>query len=320
LHIVIKNPTHSTDFRLDIPISSTVLDLKEKLSQSYVNNPPPSTQKLIFAGRLLQDYHLLSEILRQHDILIPQTFHLVVRPAQPQQPNPPQPAPNINDANVPHPQNIPQGFPPGMHFYPYAAPYGYMQYGYQQYAGYPVVAAGGPPHYRPYGYNPYFPGPQGPPGGPGIPHHAQHQQPIPPNAQPPRPPAEGGQNMSLLVKLAILVFILGQGGSQERLFLLAIGAVIVFLFQTGRIPVPRIRVAQAPPPNNADANNAAGDDNEPQQVPQHPAQQQAGLLAELGMVVSSFVLSLLPTWQPQQAQQGPQAPVQPPVPEENNNF
>ena len=57
-----------------------------------------------------------------------------------------------------------QGFPPGMHFYPYAAPYGYMQYGYQQYAGYPVVAAGGPPHYRPYGYNPYFPGPQGPPG------------------------------------------------------------------------------------------------------------------------------------------------------------
>lgn len=65
VRIVIKNPTQSTDHRLEAPLNSTVGDLKQKLSQQYVNNPAPSSQKLIFAGRLLQDEAILSDILRQ---------------------------------------------------------------------------------------------------------------------------------------------------------------------------------------------------------------------------------------------------------------
>jgi hypothetical protein len=66
IELVIKNANaRIDDFRLEIALSETIRNLKQKLSESYPDNPPMSAQKLIFAGRLLQDDQNLQEILKQ---------------------------------------------------------------------------------------------------------------------------------------------------------------------------------------------------------------------------------------------------------------
>jgi hypothetical protein len=79
IQLVIKNPTAtSVVHSIVVDSESSVLQLKERLSVEYPGNPPASTQKLIFSGRLLQDASTIGDLLAQHDTSFPQTFHIVV--------------------------------------------------------------------------------------------------------------------------------------------------------------------------------------------------------------------------------------------------
>jgi hypothetical protein len=54
VRLVVKN-AGQTDFPIELPDSATVGDLKAELQKSYPSRPTPAQQKLIFAGRLLND-------------------------------------------------------------------------------------------------------------------------------------------------------------------------------------------------------------------------------------------------------------------------
>jgi hypothetical protein len=58
------------DFPLEFAEGSTIQHVKDELSKKYPGNPSPASQKLIFAGRLLQDEAALSDILKLVCILL----------------------------------------------------------------------------------------------------------------------------------------------------------------------------------------------------------------------------------------------------------
>jgi len=78
--IIIKSPSSEAGdpLRLSIPLDSTVLDIKERISQQHPEQPKPKDQRLIFAGKLLLDSLRTEDVLHQHDTKQPQTFHLVL--------------------------------------------------------------------------------------------------------------------------------------------------------------------------------------------------------------------------------------------------
>merc|ERR1719453_7487 len=70
---------------------------------------------------------------------------------------------------------------------------------------------------------------------------------------------EQPDGLKLLLKLAFFVYVLGQDGNEQRMICLAIGAVIIFLAQTGRLDfvhrlmptIPAFTTPVAPPPRPA---------------------------------------------------------------------
>jgi len=86
---VIKNLSRQEDFKIRLNVETTVEKLKTILKESYPDNPQPSSQRIIFAGKELQDTQttLRDIFLRFHcDLSIPQTFHLVIPPKSPAPP------------------------------------------------------------------------------------------------------------------------------------------------------------------------------------------------------------------------------------------
>ena len=67
VELVVKSPsiTDAADLRLSVPLRGTVRLIKEALQQAHPEHPAPSTQRLIFAGRLLQDNTQTADVLRQ---------------------------------------------------------------------------------------------------------------------------------------------------------------------------------------------------------------------------------------------------------------
>ena len=63
--LVIKNPAQSADFRCKLSVQARVADLKRMLEVEYANHPAPDHQKIIFAGKLLQDDCILADLLQQ---------------------------------------------------------------------------------------------------------------------------------------------------------------------------------------------------------------------------------------------------------------
>jgi len=115
--IVVRNPASSSrDLKLKRPLLSSVFSLKEVIALQYPEKPHTSSQKLFFAGKLLSDQAILTDILKQHDKTRPVTFHLVISnftsenfpQGQGSNPLPPhsfsQPAiPHLNPQNLPNP-------------------------------------------------------------------------------------------------------------------------------------------------------------------------------------------------------------------------
>ncbi|KAK9830271.1 hypothetical protein WJX72_010725 [[Myrmecia] bisecta] len=68
VEINIKNPARSSapEFKVKVPVSATVADLKARLQRDYTGNPHPSLQTIIYAGRVLkEDSVVLRQILTQ---------------------------------------------------------------------------------------------------------------------------------------------------------------------------------------------------------------------------------------------------------------
>lgn len=340
VNLTIKNAnTRFADFQIEIPLKDTIATLKQRLSEQYPENPPPSAQKLIFSGRLLQDQSTLEEILNQHDTSFPQTFHIVINRLQMQQQQ--QQQQQEQRPPVFQPMNPPQGMAGNPNT--------------QTRAFFAQMRVGGNlPPIQP--FNQFGPGV--PPFVPNafVPPHQQqefrqfqqqqYQQQF--QAQVPRPqeefnqpprddnmvPREDRNQLHLLFKLALLVYIFGQGGTTTRWIVLSIGAFLIYLYQTGRLrityqfqhnvhrmPPAQPQPAQAQPqPAQAQAQAQAQAEAEPpaenldqpmdaQANPQAPNNEnntvqppapRPGILTEF---VLPFFYSLFPTYQPQQVAQ-----------------
>jgi len=272
VQLVIKSPSSSVgDFNIEMDLSKDVGYLKQQLTERHPLKPLVERQKLIFAGKLLQNESPLLEVLSQYDTTIPQSFHLVIS----------------KPTTTSLPQNSPQPrFQPG--FIPQNINYQQFQYQFQL-----------------NNRNPQFNGvgqinPQ---------QFAQQQQ---PQAQPQVVPdnanrGDGTSTFYLLFRLALLVYILSSGGGSFRLFVLSVGAVLIFLYQTGILRITTfitVHHAQNIPqnPQNRQQENENQEEVQQDQPPverqPQPQNQNRGLFGEISALILPFFCSLFPTWQP----------------------
>lgn len=77
--------SNDAKYTFTLPDSTSVLDLKEKLSSSEYADTPADRQRLIYSGRVLKD----SETLVSYKIKDGHTIHLVKSAASNQRQNPP---------------------------------------------------------------------------------------------------------------------------------------------------------------------------------------------------------------------------------------
>eukprot|EP01122_Echinamoeba_exundans_P014894 TRINITY_DN685_c0_g2_i2.p1 TRINITY_DN685_c0_g2~~TRINITY_DN685_c0_g2_i2.p1 ORF type:complete len:344 (-),score=83.62 TRINITY_DN685_c0_g2_i2:57-1088(-) len=301
--ITVKSPVQSTDTQVQMPLSSTVLQLKQRLQQDHPAKPEPTSQRLIYSGRLLRDEEVLSDVFLPSSRDLPIICHLVIRP--------PAAAPTAPMQNAPQPQFPQMGQPqfPQQNQYPGA--WAQMQY----------AQAPGMQQQQP---NPFV--------------LLQQQQQLLAQLQQQRmaqmnggiaPPAGGAGirvriniNFSLIFKLALLVFVLGQGGGSERMAFLIAGAIFIYIWQQRNAVVnqnvdpdqdPAIQQAQQQaqqqqqqppaqqnPPDAPAAPPAAG------AVPPSPFsrfvnydwREQGGIVGQVFGFFVPFFCSLVPSWQP----------------------
>ena len=79
--LVVKVPATNESFEVIVSSSISVLTLKQTLEHHLPSHPPAATQKLIHAGRLLEDGNILSSAFSTS--AGPYTLHLVANPATP---------------------------------------------------------------------------------------------------------------------------------------------------------------------------------------------------------------------------------------------
>jgi len=324
VNIILKNP-YGSDFSITVSLSISVLELKQLVQAEHPDKPPIDRQRIIFSGRHLQDNEILSSILRadQHDLTMPQKFHLTIRPdlTQPanrnvgQQQQPPQPNWGAYNNTVP-PNTYRYGQP---QYHNFAQPFGgFQQYNVQQGAyppqwGYP----GNVPNAN-FPQQAYYPG-QYP--GMGM---AMGVGVGGPYGVPPQVHRVGfariNIDFSLIIKLMLLVYFFGQGGGSERTAILVALAIAYYLYQTGIARFVRVapnvpqNAQQAQPghvqaPGNGQGNAQRNVEPDRENVGQNNMQQQndrneqnvhnpVGIMGEIVSFFVAFVCSLFPSWQP----------------------
>jgi hypothetical protein len=78
--LTIKNLT-KRDFTLgEVPLALTVGELKTQIESEYEGNPPPNTQRIVYAGALLRDESAgLADVVKASDLeQAAVVFHLVL--------------------------------------------------------------------------------------------------------------------------------------------------------------------------------------------------------------------------------------------------
>jgi len=272
------------DFILRVPLNYSVLDLKQQLSRNHPKTPQPEAQRIIFLGRQLRDEDTLTSIFSRCDLTSRQILHLMIRQRSDAYQYPPNPFPNTNPNVFPGPFPGFTGTPPGN--WP----------GAQGYPGpYPP---NGFPGYRPHGFpNPHmYPGenfnPHMPGEGPGVF--------FPPGAQVHRAGFALNIDFSLVIRLILVVYVLGQG-RPNQIYFLGFIAVLYYLYQTF---VPWFFAPDAPAP--------AATDPRQQNIPFY-ARDNVGWFGEVMRFVVPFCVSLLPGWTfpdnlPDRSVQPPQEP------------
>ena len=63
--LLVRSPTLEDDVQVAVPLSSTVLMIKEALAREHPEIPQPGDQRLIFAGQLLKDEVSTASLLSQ---------------------------------------------------------------------------------------------------------------------------------------------------------------------------------------------------------------------------------------------------------------
>lgn len=91
--------SNDAKYTFTLPDSTTVSDLKEKLSSSEYADTPAERQRLIYSGRVLKD----NETLASYKIKDGHTIHLVKSAASNQRQNPPLSLPAQLPARHPQP-------------------------------------------------------------------------------------------------------------------------------------------------------------------------------------------------------------------------
>jgi len=281
----------------------------------------------------MNDNELLSNVLRpdQHDLSLPQKFHLVIRRDQTGQ---------TNRNNVPpqQPGNQAQwGGYPGNFGQQFQNPYYQPAYNVpQQGAPFNIPPQQGVPYNMPQGQWAGYPG--------NMPQQPFYQPQYPgmgvggPFVQPVHFQRVGFARINidfgLIVKLILLVYVLSQGGGSERMAILMALAIAYYLYQTGMARFQFVRFgAPNAQPQPGQAQPAQQQNQQPQQPPQQgqvPAAPQRadgeapqgggnenvyhqhGVVGEILGFFVPLVCSLFPSWQPPENIRPP--PAQPAVP------
>lgn len=76
--IKVKSPSANIeDLMLKCDRDESIIQIKRKISESFPTKPAPSTQKLVYSGKILKDSDHLRDVLRFEDECTTFTFHLV---------------------------------------------------------------------------------------------------------------------------------------------------------------------------------------------------------------------------------------------------
>ncbi|CAB4399994.1 unnamed protein product [Rhizophagus irregularis] len=267
IRIFIRSPTTPLPdgYSILTNIDSSVLYLKQTIFETHPLKPVVRDQKLIYRGRVLSDNDLIESILKD-GLESDQTFHLVVKPSFQaiaettgipiSPPNSHSSSQNIRSQDYTQllqQQNVADNAQSTGHFY---IPQNYAQYNSQNQQlpatnlqfqfpiGYYYVMINGLPYLMPVQYPfPYtYPYIQTQPqmGG-----QIQQQPLVAPVEEQHHDNAARNQRRAatlwLVVKLGFLVYIFSQNASAERMILLYISALVIFLYQTGRLRIVRRR-------------------------------------------------------------------------------
>ena len=83
LKLLIRSAVCNDDKRIEATFEWTVLQVKKQIEADWPNHPPPHDQRLVYAGKLLQDGSRLRDVLRLEDLPNPFIVHLVCRQLSP---------------------------------------------------------------------------------------------------------------------------------------------------------------------------------------------------------------------------------------------
>ena len=131
--ITITIKSTSNKFTLSVPLSITVLDLKTKISTPEYADVPPSTQRLIYSGRVLKD----GETLETYKVKDGNTVHLVKSAPSNQRQNPETSSTSTSSTAgaVPRPAAVPSNIAAGTGNNPLAGLTGARYAGFAQLPG-----------------------------------------------------------------------------------------------------------------------------------------------------------------------------------------
>ncbi|RIA82907.1 hypothetical protein C1645_787459 [Glomus cerebriforme] len=313
VRIFIRSPTTPLPdgYSILTSIDSSVLFLKQTIFETHPLKPVVRDQKLIYRGRVLSDNDLIENVLRD-GLETDQTFHLVVKPSFqtiaettgiPISPPNPRSSPqnirsqgytstSISSSQSSQQQNNSDNVQNPGYFY---IPQNYAQYNpqnqqlpiinqpFQFPMGYYYVMINGLPYLMPVQYPfPYTYPYQFIQTQPQIGGQVQQQPFVAPVEEQLHDNAARNQRRAttlwLVVKLGFLVYIFSQNASAERMILLYISALVIFLYQTGRLRIVRRRrrvlvpvpneffvqqMPQVPPIHNQAGNQPRPDGNQP---------------------------------------------------------
>ena len=83
VNLLIRSALCNADSKIEAALDWTVLEVKKQIEKIWPSNPPPGDQRLVYAGKLLQDPSKLQDVLRMDDLGQPFIVHLVCRQLSP---------------------------------------------------------------------------------------------------------------------------------------------------------------------------------------------------------------------------------------------
>jgi hypothetical protein len=295
VELVFKS-TSTSDHTQRVPLDARVGELKALLSVHHHLHPATNVQRLIFAGRILNDDERLDHVLPSdhYDRSVRHTVHLVLRPLS-----------TTSSTTIPV---TPQSSYVGLGAY---GSFG----GAPGVAGVPFGGAVGP-NFVPYPYTGHAAGP--------MPFVAPARD-AAGGAPPARPPAVMAARViqidfGLLLKLAFGVYLLSQGGGEQRLAFLIACAIAIYIYTTGigrRVeldahgnpvdpppPQPQLqRAANQPNNNNDNADPNANQNNIDEArnaalnaLPFWAREERGGFTSQLAAFWFPLLLSVNPHW------------------------